>query len=388
MLTADVIHPRALREPDAAAWRGFCAAEPAFANPLLGPEFAGIVGEVREDARVAVFREGGEARGFLAFHRRPHGLAQPIGSAFSDYQALVTAPGVRLDGGEALAAAGISGLRLTGLIDPHRAFPAARPSALQGFVIAPEPDAEAYYAWMREANSKRFKNWRRLQNKLEREWGEVILTASDRSPDVLDQLISWKRDQFRRTGSHDIFRPAWTRALFRKVFEAEGDVRGLLISLHAGGKLVAGHFGIAVGRRAHGWLSVFNPEAAGCGPGQVLAFRTAELFEALGLDSYDLSPGYAHYKAPFATGIVEVSEGLATAAGRAGAAARSLNTAWALAGEQRIGAVGRLRRRLDHIAAAELSMGGRARGVVEAITGYGRRASSREPPAEAPQGEA
>ncbi len=388
MIKAEVQHPRALREGDIEAWRSFCAAEPAFANPLLGPEFATLVGEVREDARVAAFRRSGKAIGFLAFHARPNGVAQPIGSAFSDYHALVSAPGERVGGAEALAAAQISGLKLTGLVDPLGAFHSTAPSELEGFVIAPTGGPDAYYAALQQANPKRFKNWRRLQNKLEREWGEVSLTPEETSSEVLEQLIAWKREQFRDTGSHDVFRPAWAGGLFRKIFEARGRARGVLISLKAGGKLVAGHFGLAVDDKAHAWLSVINPEAAACGPGQVLTLRLAEAMPALGLASYDLSPGYAHYKAPFATRTVQVREGLVTAQGRAGAAARSLNAAWALAGDGRSGAVARLRRRLDHISAVELSVGGQVRGVVEALAGYGRRSASREPRAEASQGDA
>jgi CelD/BcsL family acetyltransferase involved in cellulose biosynthesis len=388
MIQAEVQHPRALTEGDARDWRDFCAADPAFANPLLGPEFARIVGEAREDARVAVLRRDGRAIGFLPFHARPSGMAQPIGSVFSDYQALVSAPDERICGAEALAAARISGLRLSGLVDPHGVFPSAIQSELEGYVIEPGPAPEAYYAGLQQANAKRFKNWRRLQNKLEREWGEVVLTAEDRSAGALDQLIAWKRDQFRSTGAHDVFRPDWARTLFQRVFEASGDARPVLVSLRAGGKLVAGHFGLAVGRHAHAWLSATNPDCAACGPGQVLTLRLAEVMPQLGLDSYDLSPGYAHYKAPFATRAVPVREGMVSAQGRAGAAARTLNAAWALAGDRRSHTVSRLRRRFDQISAVELSAGGRMRGMVEALAGYGRRASSREPKPEAVQGEA
>ncbi len=165
--------------------------------------------------------------------------------------------------------------------------------------------------------------------------------------------------------------------MFHSVLAAEGDARGVLVTLRAGGRLVAGHFGLAVGTSAHAWLSVIDPECASCGPGQVLTLRLAEMMPPLGLASYDLSPGYAHYKAPFATGIVAVSQGLATAEGRTGAAARSLSAAWALAGRSE--GVSRIRRRLDQINAAETSAGGRVRGVLGAIAGYGRRSASREP---------
>ena len=383
MIQAEVLHPRALTQCDVETWRAFCAADPAFANPLLGPDFARLVGEARPDARVAVLRRGGEAVGFLPFHGGQTGVAQPIGAAFSDYHALVCAPGEPLDGAEALAAAGVSGLRLSGLIDPHGAFPQTTPALAEGFVIAPADGPDAYFATLQAENPKRFKNWRRLQNKLEREWGEVVLGSEAGSADALDQLIDWKREQFHRTGAHDVFRPEWARRLFQDILQAQGHARGVLITLRAGGRLVAGHFALAAGPHAHAWLSVIDPECSGCGPGQVLTLRLAELMPELGLQTYDLSPGYAHYKAPFATRTVGVREGVAIAAGRAGAAARSVNAAWALAGQSQ--AVSRLRRRLDQINAVEVSAAGRVRGVVEAIAGYGRRSANREPRVEAAQ---
>ncbi|MEI9963932.1 MAG: hypothetical protein WDM92_03770 [Caulobacteraceae bacterium] len=63
MIQAEVKHPSALSPAEIAAWRGFCAADPALQSPLLGPDFARLVGEVRCDARVAVYaREGADRR--------------------------------------------------------------------------------------------------------------------------------------------------------------------------------------------------------------------------------------------------------------------------------------------------------------------------------------
>ena len=90
MLTAETLHPSDLTGADLAAWRALAAAHPAFASPLLGPDFAVEVGRVRDDARVTVWRRDHQAIGFLAHHRRPGGLARPIGSPFSDYHALVS----------------------------------------------------------------------------------------------------------------------------------------------------------------------------------------------------------------------------------------------------------------------------------------------------------
>jgi CelD/BcsL family acetyltransferase involved in cellulose biosynthesis len=378
MITAEVQHPSTLFEHEAQAWREFCAAEPAFANPLLGPDFAQLVGQVREDARVAVFRREDHPVAFLAFHRRPNGMAWPIGAAFSDYHALVTAPGVVLDGRQALAAAGISGLGLSGLIDPHGVFGDAREAEDAGYLIALAGSPAEHHQRLKDANPKRYKNWGRLKNKLEREVGPLSFTPGDRSPEALATLIDWKRQQLRESGLHDVFRPAWAGALFETALEqSEGRLHGVMITLRAGGRLVAGCFGVASEGVAHIWLSAFDRDCASCGPGQVLMLMAPEALEALSLRALDLGPSHAHYKAPFATGQVPIREGRAIAEGRAGLPVRSAGAAWALAGERRIGAVARLRRRLDHIAAAETSVSGRVRGVVDALASYRRRASSR-----------
>ena len=93
MLDVETIHPSLLSAVDAVLWRSLAASEESFGNPLLGPDFAQAVGKVREDARVAVVRRAGETVGFLPFHRRPGGLARPIGSPLSDYHGLVSRPG-------------------------------------------------------------------------------------------------------------------------------------------------------------------------------------------------------------------------------------------------------------------------------------------------------
>jgi len=371
MIEADVRRPAALSSEEIEAWRGFCAAEPVWRNPLLGPDFAQLVGEIRDDARAAVFSRDGEPVGFLAFHQRPGGLARPIGSTFSDYHALIAAPGERIDGREALRAAGLKAFRAHGMIDPKGAFHDIAEGREIGYVIAPGPSLNAYLEGVRAAHPKHFKNWKRLRNKLEREHGELSLVADDAAPDALELLLHWKREQLHRTGLHDVLRPAWARALMDAVFaRRSGTLRGRMITLRAGGRVVAGLFGPEANRIMHGWISAMDPDCASAGPGTVLLLKLAEAMPEAGIEACDLGPGHDHYKAPFATDRIPVGEGLA----------RAWRPTHAIAPEtvRRHGFATRLQSRLDHIAAAELSMGGRMRGWVDALAGYGRRARTRQ----------
>ena len=90
----------------------------------------------------------------------------------------------------------------------------------------------------------------------------------------------------------------------------------------------------------------------------------------LELNAFDMGPGHAHYKEPFCTGRVSAGAGVAHAA--AHGVAYSIDQALAMAAG-RSEAVARLLRRLDHIAATELSITGRVLGVAQAFAGQGRR---------------
>ena len=375
MLSAETFHPSELSETDISTWRRLCASRPEFANPLMGPDFALAVGEVRPDARVTVWRWPGRTAGFLAYHRRPGSYARPIGAPLSDYHGLVAEQG--LDADEAMAVAGLSVYRFTGLTDPNRAFAGCGAVQRESFVIELETTAEAYLEALRAASPKRFKNYRRLDHKLDREVGALSIRGADRDQAAFDTLLRWKREQLARTGAHGFLNAEWTQGLLQSLFvRQEGDFQGLMVNLYAGDRLVAGHFGVRQGGVYHPWIASTDPELAAWSPGQVFLGRAIAAMPEMGLTTYDLGPGHEHYKRPYALTTRMIEEGVATAANLGGRAAQVSEQAWSLAGGHGQGPVGKLRRRLDIIASSELSFTGRARGLAQAIAARTRRQSA------------
>ena len=373
MLDVETLHPRDLAEADLRLWRDMAAAEPAFDSPLLGPDFAHAVGVVRDDARVAVIRRGGQTVGFLPHHRRPGAMARAIGSPLSDYHGLVSRPEAGLTAAQVLGAADLTAFRYTGLIDPYGVF--GQGEQKTAHVIGLDgTDAETYLEAVRAASPKKIKNWRRLDSKLEREMGTIELVAADRSREAFDQLIAWKREQLERTGVHDFLRPDWTRNLMLDLFQKQaGSFQGLMINLYAGGELVSGHFGVRLGGVYHPWIASTNPAYGEWSPGQIFFMRAIAAMPGLGLHRYDLGPGHDHYKGAYALSQIQIGEGTATAATMAGRMASSLDGVMALAGSRGAGPVGRLSRRMDAIASVELTMGGRMRGLVDAFANQAQR---------------
>ena len=373
MLDVETLHPQELAPADVRQWRDMAAADAAFTSPLLGPDFALAVGRVRDDTRVAVIRRQGETLGFLPHHRRPGHTARPIGSPLSDYHGLVSRRDAELDGGDVLRAADLASFRYTGLIDPYGVFGQAEMKTAHVIGLQ-NTDAATYLEAVRAASPKKIKNWRRLDNKLEREMGAIELVAQDRSRESFDQLIAWKREQLERTGVHDFLRPEWTRGLLEDLFaRQDGDFQGLMIGLYAGGQLVAGHFGVRLNGVYHPWIASTNPAYGEWSPGQIFFMRAIAAMPELGLHRYDLGPGHDHYKGAYALDQIQIGDGVATASSMAGRLASSLDGAWTLAGARGAGPVGKLRRRMDSIASVELTMGGRMRGMVRAVANQAQR---------------
>lgn len=365
MLQVDIRAPDALLTEELVAWRAFQAGAPAFASPLLSPDFAQMVGRVRDDVCVAVFRRGGEIVGVFAHHRRPTAfgpaLGRGLGGPWSDEQALLTGPD-GLDWREALAGARLRACRFTGLIDPYGIFDGAAEDGEGSYAIAFDGGADDYLERLRAASPKRFKNLRRLDSKLERERGVVELRAPDQDPEALALLLGWKRDQFHRTGVHDVLGPAWSRALIDEAFAArDGEVTGQLVTLRVDGRVVAGHFGLRSATTYHPWIAAFDPDFAAYSPGIVLLARAIRAMPALGLSRYELSGGCGHYKAAFASEETPLREGLLEVRASSRPPPR------------RPVILERVRRRFDRIVETELTLAGRLSGVAGALHDLPRR---------------
>ena len=372
MLNARTIHPSDLSTDEVTVWRALVAAQPAFGNPLLGPDYARAVGVVRDDARVAVYRDGERIVGFLPHHRRPGGMARPLGAPLSDYHALIAGPDAGLTQAEVLSLAGLGAYRFTGLVDPHGVFAGTQQGQATGYAVNLNGPADDYLERLRATSPKRFKNWRRLDSKLERQVGPVRIEASD-DPAVYAQIMDWKREQLIRTGVADFLRPDWTRRLLANFAAARGSLRGLTLTLWAGDTIAAGHFGVTQNGWYHPWVASTNPDLGEYSPGQTFLMKAIAAMPGLGLTTYDLGPSHEHYKRHYAAPTQTVGEGTAAASTPAGILAGGRERAWTLAGARREGMVASLRRRLDAIAVTELSTVGRVRGFVEAVAAQPRR---------------
>lgn len=371
MLQCETIRHDTLSARDRQAWINL-ARRSGLSSPLLHPDFACAVGQVREDVRIALYRDARGLAGVFAHHRRPGGFARPIGAAFSDVHAILTRPGLDVTPSQLLQLAGLSRARFCAVHTGHDTPPEGMMSAGAAQACVLEAEPEALMESLRAAHPKRFKDLRRRLRRLEEDHGEIRLEASaDRS--AFEQLVAWKRAQFRQTGKHDVLAPRWAARLMETLFDGRGgEVKGRLITFTAGGRLVAAEFGPEAEGCFHPWLAAYDPDMAGYSPGHLLVYQLVSQMGALGLERYDMGPGHDDYKKYFANDLTPLHAGMARAPGLASMvrdqAVSLVSSAAALGGDRVNAMAGRLHRRMDQIAAVEICARGRVMGITRAAT--------------------
>jgi CelD/BcsL family acetyltransferase involved in cellulose biosynthesis len=307
-LRIDAVRPGELGSEVRAAWRAFRAARPELASPYFDLRYILAAAEVAPHASIAVVRRAGRIEAFLPFQRRA-GLIQPLGAPLSDYHGLVSAPDSRVSLVEVMRGIGGRRLRFGGLIGAPPDGPglhqrAAMISDLSG-------GFDAYLESRRKAGyGGEFKDKRRRARALERDHGEVSFAFGSDPGEVLDLVIRLKRDQWRRTGQHDVLASPWTGRLLERLASGQEEDFGLrFATLRVGGKLIAAEVGLLSGDAYHLWFPVYDPDFSKYSPGALMTLETLRAASEQGVRKVDFGPMGEAYKRAFADPATPVWEG-------------------------------------------------------------------------------
>jgi CelD/BcsL family acetyltransferase involved in cellulose biosynthesis len=316
----EVVRPADLAQADIAAWSAL-QAESGFDSPFFSPHWARACAEAggpdAKQARVAVVRDGQGAAAFWPV-RVSTFSGQAVGAPMADYQGAVTRPGVALDPKAVVRALGVGRLDFANLYPGQPAFDRHVHGHAQSLVIDLSEGFEAYAA-ERKGQTDILKDCAKRKRKLEREKGEVRFTAFSDVQDDFDQLLAWKRAQYKATGQTDIFDAGWPLELLKRLFaEPCGDLRVRLFTLHAAGELAAAHLALCSGAVAHAWFIAHSETFERYSPGVVLIHEMLQWGPANGMRELDLGPGDYRFKLQLSNLQREVGHGYV---GRASASA-------------------------------------------------------------------
>ena len=362
-LKVDIAAIDALGDADWAIWRAMLEANPALASPYFRPEFARVAGRVCPGAAVAVFSRGGETVGFFP-HQRRGGAMQPLAAPMNDYHGIIAFPGEAPSLEAAAEMLGAARLNLTAWVGPTGLGEDRRTVQVE----LDESGYDGWYAERRTSFGKFFKDKERARRSMEAELGPLRVEHGLRDPALLDWLIDLKRDQYRRTGRHDIFACGWTADLLHALLKEEGEGLGAsLAALWAGDRLTAVEYALHAGDQYHFWFPGYEPSLARCSPGILLSLDTMRLASVHGYRTFDFGFEGEHYKKYFCNGFRVVREAVVLKPGLGAtmsqAAVGALNLAGSGRGEQLRTSV---RRRWAAIEACETTPGARMKGAMQA----------------------
>ena len=362
-LKAEIIGIEALVEADWAEWRAILAANPALASPYFRPEFARIAGGVSPGAAVAVFSRGGQRIGFFP-HQRRGGAVQPLAAPMNDYHGVIARPEAVPSLEEAAEALGAARLNLTAWVGPTALGEDRRTVQVE----LGEDGYDGWYAERRASQGKFFKDKERARRSLEAEFGPVRVERGLRDATLLDWLIDLKRDQYRRTGRHDIFACGWTADLLHALLKAEDEGFGAsMAGLWAGDRLAAVEYSLHAGDQYHFWFPGYEPGMARCSPGILLSLDTMRLEADHGYRTFDFGFEGEHYKKYFCNGFKVVREAVVLKPGLGAAMSQAAVGALNLAGSDRGDRLRTsVRRRWAAIEACEVTPAARMKGAIQA----------------------
>jgi CelD/BcsL family acetyltransferase involved in cellulose biosynthesis len=328
-----IILPSELGPAEIAAWHDMQVATPALSNPFLSPEFTIAVGRVRRTARVAVLSEGQDITGFFPFELRRFGLGVPIAAGLTDCQGLVHAPGAGWDARALLRACRISAWPFDHLLAGQKPFERYQAAIVPSPVADLSDGFAAYYATLRAAAPDFCRQLERKARKLAREIGELRLAGATQDVSDLRLLMSWKSDQYRRTGRLDRFSQPWIIDLLDSLITTRASgLSGILSVLYAGEVPVAAHLGLRCGSVLAGWFPAYDTRLGKYSPGLLHHLRMFEEMAAAGIQLIDFGKGAKRYKDTMKNGEVLLAEGIVTRRSPAGAAHRAYRSpsAWAI----------------------------------------------------------
>lgn len=324
-MKAHIIRPDALEAAHIALWREFQDAAPALQSPFFSPEFTLAIGAARSDAYVAVLEESGRICGFLPFHRAPAGVAKPIGGPISDYQGVIHAPGFDCSGEALLKACGLNAY------DFNHA-PAAQSALLAGAIHysrSPYADLtagyDAYVTNRLKGSRKNLKDLDRRRRKIEREVGPLRFNYHDSRDETWRTLVAMKNKSYERLKVRSILDVGWVdRALSALRATSNEHFAGLLTSIYAGERMIAGQFGMRSKTTWCWWFNSYDFDFKNYAPGMLLIVEAVKRAPKEGLTMIDFGRGDADYKMVFSSGETPLCEGSIEAPGsRAGALRRA-----------------------------------------------------------------
>jgi CelD/BcsL family acetyltransferase involved in cellulose biosynthesis len=291
-------------------WKNWRTAADIYKSPFFSVDFAQAVGEVRKDARIAIFENARQPTGLIAFQQLNRRTIVPLGGAYNDLHGVLGCVDSNNDFNTLMRSLNADSFRFHAMVDNTTASIGKHAyGSTKSFLADLSAHPSGYVSFLETTRQTIFKQ-RKKTRKMIKDLGPMRLEFDCRESKVLEQVIDLKRDQYRRTHIFDLLSVPWAQQLVRVLHERnEGTCRGLLSVLYAGDTLVAGHYGMIEGSMMHYWFPVYDYQYHQYSPGTALFLSVAEEATRLGVEKIDFGYGEQPYKIKLTDTVSELPFG-------------------------------------------------------------------------------
>ena len=303
----DTLKPDALTSEDVALWTRFLAQRPDLSGPYFDVRYVQAAGARVPHAGVARLWRDGHIAGYFPYQLRA-GALQPLGAPLTDYHGVIGEPGLQADFNALLKATGAKRLEFQGWVGSL--CPKAVSLTLRRRVADLADGFDAWYERQEADHHKFFKNIRRCERNVEKDFGGFAFSWERVTPEVLDWVLEIKRNQYRHCGLHDIFKCGWTLDLLRNLATYEGEGYGLRAGVYRHeGRVVAAEIGLLGADQVHLWFPAYDPAYYRYSIGILLVVQMMRHLAPKGIGRFDFGTGGEEYKDPLTVHAESVCEG-------------------------------------------------------------------------------
>ncbi|ADU12624.1 GNAT family N-acetyltransferase [Asticcacaulis excentricus] len=296
------VAPEALTPEDIVAWEGFTSRRSDLIGPYFDVRYVMAIGQSVPDAHIArLYDEQGQIAGYLPYQVRGRTL-QPLGAPLTDYYGVIADTGFVMDYPLLLRSLKAHRLEFMGWVGEMTADNVHARTIQAITQIADLSEGyDAYLARQKAQHHKFYKNVGRCQRNVEKDFGGFAFSFERVTPDLLQWVIDQKRQQYSRSGMHDVFGCGWTLNLLGQLAKRQDEGFGLRVGVFRDVRgpepvLVAAEICLMRDTCLHFWFPAYAESYCRYSPGILLSLRIMRHVAEMGVTQIDFGAGGECYK--------------------------------------------------------------------------------------------
>ncbi len=294
--TIEILRLRDLTPDDEARWQALVAQRPDLSGPYFDVRYIQAIARDVPQAGIVRFRNGADIIGYFPYQIRS-GALQPMGAPLTDYHGIIAAADFTPDFDALLKATGARRLEFQGWVGALDAKAATL--KLKRRLADASQGYDHWFATQDALHHKFFKNIGRCQRNVEKDFGGFAFSWERVTPDLLAWTLDLKREQYEKTGMHDVFACGWTATLLRNLAELDDEAYGLRAGVFRhDGKIVASEISLMAPDEVHLWFPAYDPAYYRYSVGILLTVAIIRELAPQGIKRFDFGTGGEDYKSP------------------------------------------------------------------------------------------